>query len=148
MKDIKKVFRNLERKLNQASWFADGWDIYNRGVYLQLYKEDWYNQNQGGIHFETFIEANQIRNKEFPICMHAEEDCPAQERFVQEFLALEGDRIRGWKGYKALGTGYYICERKLPLNFKNLEQRLLEEFNRLRQLEASVEQVLKRIGAS
>ena len=146
MKDIKKVFRNLERKLNQSSWFADGWDIYNRGVYLQLYKDDWYNQNQGGIHFETFIEANQIRNKEFPICMHAEEDCPSQEQFVQEFLALEGDRIRGWKGYKAIGSGYYICERKLPLNFKNLEQRLLEEFNRLRQLESSIEQALKRVG--
>ena len=115
---------------------------------MKKHKNDIYedNQNQGGIHFETFIEANQIRNKEFPICMHAEEDCPSQEQFVQEFLALEGDRIRGWKGYKAIGTGYYICERKLPLNFKNLEQRLLEEFNRLRQLESSIEQALKRVG--
>jgi hypothetical protein len=75
MKDLKKVFRNLEREMNQSSWFDDGWDIYNRGVYLQLYKVNWHNQNQGGIHFETFIEAREVKQKAFPICMHAEEDC-------------------------------------------------------------------------
>ena len=148
MKNSKAVFRNLQKRLEESSWFRDDWYIYNRGEYLQVYKDDWHNHNQGGIHFETFIEANEIRKKEFPICVHAEEDCPSQTQFIEELLAIEGDRIRGWKGYKALGTGYSICERKLPLNFKNLEQRLLEEFNRLSQFEASVEQVLKRIGAS
>ena len=145
MKNIKGVFRNLEKKLTQASWFADGWNIYNRGVYLQLYKDSWHNYNQGGIHFETFIEANEIRKKEFPICLHAEEDCPSQSRFIEEFLALEGSRIRGWKGYKTVGTGYTICVRNMPLNFKNLEQRLFEELNRLRKLEASIQQTLDQI---
>jgi hypothetical protein len=76
MKDLKIIFRNLQSKLEQSSWFADGWEIYNRGVYLQLYKDTWYNDSQGGVHFETYIEAPQLRQKAFPICMHAEEDCP------------------------------------------------------------------------
>ena len=142
MKDVKGVFRNLEKKLRQSNWFGDDWEIYNRGVYLQLYKVDWHNQNQGGVHFETYIEAPQIKKKEFPICMHAEEDCPSQPEFIQNFLELEGDRIRGWKGYQTVGKGYSICQRNLPLNFKNLEDRLLEEFNRLRQLEAGIAEVL------
>ena len=142
MKDVKGVFRNLEKKLRQSNWFGDDWEIYNRGVYLQLYKVDWHNQNQGGVHFETYIEAPQIKKKEFPICMHAEEDCPSQPEFIQNFLELEGDRIRGWKGYQTVGKGYSICQRNLPLNFKNLEDRLLEEFNRLRQLEAGIAEAL------
>ena len=142
MKDVKGVFRNLEKKLRQSNWFGDDWEIYNRGVYLQLYKVDWHNQNQGGVHFETYIEAPQIKKKEFPICMHAEEDCPSQPEFIQNFLELEGDRIQGWKGYQTVGKGYSICQRNLPLNFKNLEDRLLEEFNRLRQLEAGIAEVL------
>ncbi len=145
MKNIKGVFRNLEKKLTKSSWFAEGWNIYNRGVYLQLYKDSWHNDNQGGVHFETFIEANEIRQKEFPICLHAEEDCPSQQQFIQELLALEGDRIKSWKGYKTVGKGYTICMRTLPLNFKSLEQRLLEELNRLRQLEASIDQALSRV---
>lgn len=147
MKDVKKVFNNLERQLRKSNWFSDDWDIYNRGVYMQLYKHNWCNQNQGGVHFETYIESREIRQKEFPICMHAEEDCPQQERFIQEFLALEANRISSWKGYKAVGKGYVICQRNLPLNFKNLEQRLLEEFNRLRQLEVSINQTLSLVDS-
>ena len=44
-------------------------EIYNRGDYLQLYKMNWHNNSQGGVHFET-IEAAQIKQKKFPIvCM-------------------------------------------------------------------------------
>ena len=111
-------------------------------MYLQLYKDSWHNYNQGGVHFETFIETNEICKKAFPICLHAEEDCPSQGRFIKEFLALEGERISSWKGYKTVGTGYTICIRTMPLNFKNLEQRLYEEFCRLRKLEAGVQQAL------
>ena len=145
MKDVKGVFRNLESKLRSAKWFGDDWEIYNRGVYLQLYKVGWHNENQGGVHFETYIEGPQIKQKEFPICMHAEEDCPSQPEFIESFLDLEGDRIQGWKGYQTVGKGYSICQRKLPLNFKNLEDRLLEEFNRLRQLESGIDQVLRSL---
>jgi hypothetical protein len=145
MKDIKKIFHNLEEKLKQSNWFEDEWKIYNRGAYLQLYKVNWHNHNQGGIHFETYIEAPQIKQKAFPVCMHAEEDCPSQSEFIQKFLALEGDRIKSWKGYQAGGKNYSICQRTLPLNFKNLEQRIFDEFNRLRQLESGVEQALRTL---
>lgn len=146
MKNVKGVFRKLENRLMNSNWFGDEWNIYNRGEYMQLYKDSWHNHNQGGIHFETFIEAREMRQKAFPICLHAEEDCPSQAQFIQELLAIEGDRIRGWRGYKMIGTGYSICERKMPLNFKSLEQRLFEEFSRLRQLEAGIEEALRRVG--
>lgn len=142
MKDIKNIFRNLEKKLKQSSWFEDDWEIYNRGAYLQLYKVNWHNQKQGGIHFETYIETPQIKQKVFPVCMHAEEDCPSQREFIQKFLDIEEDRIKRWKGYQIIGNGYHICQRTMPLNFKNLEQRLFEELNRLRLLETGVEQAL------
>jgi|TARA_B110000438_G_scaffold170292_1_gene162759 hypothetical protein len=145
MKDLKIIFRNLQSKLEQSSWFADGWEIYNRGVYLQLYKDTWYNDSQGGVHFETYIEAPQLRQKAFPICMHAEEDCPSQQIFIRDFLDSDGEKIRSWKGYDVMGDGYSICQRVLPLNFKNLEHRLYEEFNRLRQLESGIDRILRTL---
>jgi hypothetical protein len=145
MKDLKIIFRNLQSKLEQSSWFADGWEIYNRGVYLQLYKDTWFNDSQGGVHFETYIEAPQLRQKAFPICMHAEEDCPSQQTFIRDFLDSEGEKIRSWKGYDVMGDGYSICQRVLPLNFKNLEHRLYEEFNRLRQLESGIDRILRTL---
>jgi len=145
MKNSKGIFRSLEKKLMMTSWFDDGWNIYNRGEYLQLYKDDWYNHNQGGIHFEAYIEAREIRQKEFPICLHAEEDCPSQQEFIQELLILEGERIRNWKGYKTVGKGYTICFRMLPIKSKNLDQRIFEELSRLRKLESGIEEALRRV---
>ena len=146
MKNSKSLFRNLEKRLMQSSWFENGWNIYNRGEYLQLYKDGWHNDNQGGVHFETYIESREIQRKEFPICVHAEGDCPSQERFIQELLALEGERIKSWKGYKIIGKDYMICERRLPLRSKNLDERIFQELIRLRKLEDSIDMVLNRIG--
>lgn len=145
MKDVKGVFRNLEKMLRQATWFDDDWEIYNRGNYLQLYKHSWFNDNQGGVHFETFIEEPQIKQKSFPVCVHAEEDCPEQADFIRQLVELEGERISSWKGYKMLDTSYGVCQRTLPLNFKSLEQRIFEELNRLRTLESSIEKILLKL---
>lgn len=141
MKDVKGVFNTLEKMLRRSSWFDDDWEVYNRGNYLQLYKHSWFNDNQGGIHFETFIEAPQVKQKSFPICMHIEEDCPNQAHFIHQLIELEGERISSWKGYKMLDTSYGVCQRTLPLNFKSLEQRIFEELNRLRTLESSIERI-------
>ena len=77
--------------------------------------------------------------------MHAEEDCPSQQTFIRDFLDSEGEQIRSWKGYDVMGDGYSICQRVLPLNFKNLEHRLYEEFNRLRQLESGIDRTLRML---
>ena len=145
MKDIKYIFKALENRLRDAKWFDDDWDIYNRGVYLQLYKTNWHNHRQGGVHFETYIEKSQIKQRNFPLCMHAENDCPSQSIFISKFLELEGDRIKTWKGYEALGQGYSIFQRTLPLNYKKLDQRLFEEFNQLRRLGDTVDELLIRL---
>ena len=145
MKNIKKIFCSLEKKISQSKWFCNDWKIYNRGTYLQLYKSTWYNHNQGGIHFETYIEDEQIKEKKFPICMHAEEDCPSQREFIEKFLEIESDKIKSWKGYKIINRDYNIFMKINPLNFKNIEQRIFEEFSNLRKLEFGVDQALSSL---
>jgi hypothetical protein len=66
-------------------------------------------------------------------------------RFIEALIESERGRIQGWKGYKLVGRGYTVCERILPLNFKALEQRLLQEFNQLRELEGAIDQTLTRL---
>ena len=142
MKDLKNVFRKLEKKLSSSSWFDENWEIYNRGCYLQVYKTNWYNQNQGGVHFETFIEGPQIRSKNFPICMHAEDDCPSRDKFIERFFDISGSRLEDLKGFKTIPSGYSLCERVMPLNFKNLELRIYEELNKLRKMEDAIDEAL------
>ena len=145
MKDTKNIFRGLEKLLKGAKWFNEDWEIYNRGPYQQLYKTTWFNHYQGGVHFETSIEAPQLKEKAFPIAMHAEEDCPSQWEFTERFLRLESERIKSWKNYQIERRGFTVLHRKLPLNYKNLEQRIYAELNLLRQLEGGIESTLNEL---
>ncbi len=128
--------------LRQAHWFDDDWRVYNRGPYLQLYKFNWYNESNSGVHFETFIETAQLKKKAFPVLMHAEEDCPSQTEFIRRFLDLEGDRLEKWKGYSVEGRGYSVLQKTLPLNYKNLESRIFGELCQLRLLANSIDKTL------
>ena len=145
MKDIRNIFRRLEKLLKEAKWFDDEWEIYNRGPYLQLYKSNWYNHNQSGIHIETTIEATHLKRKSFPIAMHSEEDCPSRQRYLARFLLLERDRIARWNTYQIQTSENTVVQRILPLNYKNLEQRIYGELNQLRQLADGVDRALQNL---
>ena len=145
MKDVKKVFKNLEEILRSSSWFNDGWEIYNRGPYLQLYREDWFNQNQGGVHFETFIEANQVRDKVFQSpCMQKRIALPKNDLCNNSSNWKVDESAAGKATKRSVKATLFVSDAYL--NFKNLEQRILEEFNRLRKLEASVAATFGRLG--
>jgi hypothetical protein len=146
LKDVNNIFRNVEKMLGQARWFDHDWRVYNRGPYLQLYKSNWCNENNSGVHFETFIESPQIRKKTFPVLMHAEEDCILQAEFIHRFLLQERDRIKKWKGYSIEGRGYSVLQKILPLNYKNLESRIFGELCQLRLLAESIDKTLARLS--
>ena len=101
MKDVKKIFRNVENQLRQASWFGEEWRTFNRGPYIQLYKSNWFNENNSGIHFETFIETPQLKNKAFPVLMHAEEDCMRQSLFI-DFLIWRKNALKPGGGIRSM----------------------------------------------
>ena len=106
-----------------ARWFQNGWNIYNRGEYLQLYKDTWYNHDQGGSILKPTSNPRKTTKGVSHLFMQSRIVCTIS--VIKELLAPEGHRIQGWKGYKIIGKGYSICERILPLNSKNSEQRYL-----------------------
>ena len=69
---------------------------------MQLYKSNWFNENNSGIHFETFIETPQLKNKAFPVLMHAEEDCMHRAEFVHRLLDLEKEALKPGGGIRSM----------------------------------------------
>ncbi len=146
MKNLKPLFQDLEAGIRAARWFTDDWTIYNRGVYLQLAKTTWHNQDQGGIHFETSIEAPQIKAGLVPISLHVETDVPAADVVAGRLRAVVHDRFDAWKGYKLGSGGYLVCERQLPLHLRQLPSQWREEFHRLQALVPLIDAVLADPG--
>ena len=97
MKNVKSIFRSVEEKLNSLSWFNDDWEIYNRGDYLQLAKVNWYNGNQGGVHFETYIEASQIKEKLFLFLCMQKKTARRRENLFKNSLSLKVNVLKAGK---------------------------------------------------
>lgn len=142
MKDYKPVFKELEEKLRARKWFTDEWDIRNVGTYMHIYKQNWFNDSMGGVHIETYVEKPQLESKVVPIVVHCEDEFPKQA----DFVPLVTDRIRGtlaqWKGYRAIGEGYRICEKTVPLDPRKLADALAQECDRLQQLAPIIDQTI------
>ena len=129
MKEVKTKFKRLERKISAARWFAEDWEIYNRGPYLQLYKSNWFNGSQGGIHFETFIEGSELKKKVFPYVSMRRRIVLAIV-FIEQLLKIEETEFAVGRGIR-LGDKATTSVKVLPLNFKNIEDKIFEELNRL-----------------
>ena len=64
---------------------------------------------------------------------------------TSRFLELSRGQKRSYpelEGVSCGGKGHAIFQRSFPLNFKKLDERLFNEFNHLRTLDSTVDQVL------
>lgn len=142
MKDYKPVFKELEDKIRGRGWFTAEWDIRNLGTYMHIYKQNWFNDNMGGVHIETYVEKPQLESKQVPIVVHCEDEFPKQEEFVRLFTDRARPTLETWKGYKARGEGYRICEKSVPLDPRKLADSLAQEVDRLQELSPLIDQTI------
>lgn len=142
MKDYKPVFKELDEKLRARSWFTEEWDIRNLGTYMHVYKQNWFNDNMGGVHIETYVEKAQLESKQVPIVIHCEDEFPKQDEFVLLFTGRARSLLSEWKGYRAIGDGYRICEKSVPLDPRKLADSLAQELDRLQQLAPLIDQTI------
>lgn len=76
------------RKLARMDWFqADGWVAfighYPHGIFMQIYKPHWYNQQLDGIHIELAVDATCLQNRVANIQFHITHKAvlPDREKF-------------------------------------------------------------------
>lgn len=68
-------FMKTYRRLAREKWFRDeGWTAfiahYREGIFMQLYKLHWYNQEHEGIHLELALNARLLQRKEANLQLH------------------------------------------------------------------------------
>src|SRR4051812_24336076 len=91
------------RKVARTDWFRDGgWAAfvghYTNGIFMQVYKPHWYNQEFEGIHFELALDARCVENRTASIQLHVTHKAVLQDR--ERFNALTIPRMKaamaGW----------------------------------------------------
>jgi len=144
------LFRKLEGELAAAPWFGDRWTLYtghfNEGIFLHLYKPGWHNDRGRGIHLETWISIDGVRNGSVPVVMHCERELPDRDRFNALFIERAWDLISSWPGYAPSRTNR--MERfihRFPLSKRTLIRKLTEEFTRVSAVGGIIDETLGRM---
>jgi hypothetical protein len=145
------LFRKLEAELAQAPWFADGWTFYtghfNEGIFLQLYKPGWHNDRMRGIHLETWVSIDGVRNGSVPLVMHCERELPERDRFNTIFRTKAWKLMESWPGYHLSHTNRMeIFIKRFPLSKRTLVRTLTEEFGRVSAVGTIIDESLKCKG--
>lgn len=68
-------FTKTHRKLATMEWFqTEGWSAfigyYHAGIYMQVYKHNWFNYSLDGVHFETGLGAENLTAKTLQLDLH------------------------------------------------------------------------------
>lgn len=121
---------------------------YTNGIFMQVYKPHWCNQEFEGIHFELALYARCIENKVASIQLHVTHKnvLPNREQFNQDTIPRMKEVMRDWD------TRYELSETKLserlnlsvPYTQTNFAQRVADEIAQVCQLGSIIDDALQK----
>jgi hypothetical protein len=145
-------FEELAMRLAAEPWWRDGWTSragrFEEGIYFQLYKPGWHNENLMGVHLETWVTIDGMATMSLPVVLHVEPETPERERFNALLVARASSVMAGWPGrvvpIEEDPTERYVV--RLPLSLPDLSDRLAAEFRRMGEIGEMVDATLKSLA--
>lgn len=102
------------RRMAKQAWFQDGhWAAfvghYPHGIFMQVYKSHWYNQEFDGIHIELALDAGCLKSNLANIQLHITHRnvLPDRERFNQVTIPRMAAMVNEW------GPRYELSQTRL-----------------------------------
>ncbi len=147
--DAKKYLTAVGERLSQNAWFATGW-LYSVHQFpaepsppdcatLHVFKQNWFNDERQGIHFETFLGPKEWKKQVIPVMMHIFHTdlipgTSVKRRAVATpFVDEVFDEVSSWPNYLfrvgKYGAHPFTCSVKFE--FDSLAQQLENEFSRM-----------------
>ena len=167
--ELLTVFAGSEKRLNRKSWFGSEWmscsgfwddERYTDTIVLKLSKKDWSSSVPmtlyagGEIHYAAWIDQNSFKKKELVFGMHVfgypmiHSKKVRKKDFTDWFRSTHGESIQAWgnhtvsKGPQVPYAGTFKFE-----TFPELEDFMVEDFDRFSQLANSIDEGLSQLKA-
>ncbi|HEY9677894.1 MAG TPA: hypothetical protein V6C76_07780 [Drouetiella sp.] len=111
-----QILEEVGAQLFAQEWFADGWIVSVHPfpsapatpecITLHVFRNNWFNNDRQGIHFETFIGEREWTNKKVSLAMHifhtpfVGDTKIARRDVARPFVDQIHDTVASWPGYK------------------------------------------------
>ncbi len=144
------------RRMAKQDWFQSGHWVafvghYPHGIFMQVYKPHWYNQEFDGIHFEVAVDARCLTNKVANIQLHIthKDVLPDREQFNQYTIPRMAELVRQWDSRYALSETRRSERLNLNVPFTptNFAQQVAGEMTQVCQLGVIIDEALAQLWA-
>lgn len=139
------------RRIAKTEWFQSGHWVgfvghYTHGIFMQIYKPHWYNQEFDGIHFELALDAHCLKNKVASIQLHIthKDVLPDRDRFNKYSIPRMAQLVGQWDSRYELSQTK-LSERlnlNVPFTPSNFAQRVADEMGQVCQLGVIIDEAL------
>jgi hypothetical protein len=148
IKALQKRFKKVEDALKTKPWFSKGkWIVAQHpfpkskpgGVTLHVFKKHWFNDEHLGIHFESYLDLNEKKQKKTYITLHAlhYDEIPglkvSRKKLAQPLVDSLFLEVSSWDGYNFRSGKYGLqpFTKFLDASKDTFEDELTEEIERL-----------------
>jgi hypothetical protein len=140
------------RKIARTEWFHSGrWAAfvgrYPHGIFMQLFKPHWFNQELDGIHFELALDSRCLRNHSASIQLHITHKSvlPDREAFNQYTIPRMAAIVSQWGSRYELSTTR-LSERlnlNVPFTRTSFAPKVADEIAQVCQLGEVIDEALR-----
>ncbi len=149
-------FKHAEKRLAKDKKFKKAWlsqvELYPnetkpRGVSLQIFKPNWFNENGNGIHFECWVGNADHKRSVIPFVLHVETSEKrsgfSAKDFHAQFLNKSAQILASWENYsihKTWAMQPLICKR--PFQESSIEEVIQSEMMKMTELGAVIDDII------
>jgi hypothetical protein len=142
------------RKIAKTEWFKSGrWTAfvghYPHGIYMQISKPHWLNQELEGIHFELALDRRCLNNSSASIQLHITHKnvLPDREAFNQYTIPRMTAMVSTWDSRYELSTTKLSDRLNLnvPFNKTNFAQKVADEITQVCRLGDVIDEALSEL---
>ncbi|MEM7792195.1 MAG: hypothetical protein AAF546_12395 [Verrucomicrobiota bacterium] len=156
LSDYESLYQELAKELQKEKWFSNSWQTQAgfypnaqqpKSVFIQLFRDTWFNEEGKGIHFESWMTNADVKRGTTSVVIHIESSKARTgingKTLVKNLLGDVGSKISDWEGYKLKET--YTMQpfmKKMEISPENIVGNLQIEFNRLEGIADAVDSAI------
>jgi len=153
LSDYASLYQELATTLQKETWYENGWQTSAgffpnaqepKSVFIQLFRDSWFNEEGKGIHFESWMTNADVKRGTASVVIHIESSKARTgvngKSLVKHLLGEVGDNISAWEGYAIKET--YTMQpfiKKMEVSPETIVGDLQIEFNRLETIADAVD---------
>ena len=140
--DYTDIFESARKQIPQQDWSGPEWTARQKGTSIQVFKQNWKNQNEEGIYFHSYGQGDNPEQNPIILEIIFGENIENPEEKKKELRERIGEDMKSLIGWEEPEDDSIFLQKELPSDPLTLLPRILEELKKLEIIGQRIDEML------